>query len=369
MRKICLLLFALLSVFYADAEGIKSVTISVVPEKIYVNQRFRVEARLEILGNADPEHIRIAGMPDEHNAGVFIGQWELKDQVRTTDNASSMKLTRILLSAEAVATNALALSARPAAIVSMVSSFGFFSRSFTLRKAAPPLELEILPLPEPAPEGFSGAVGRFTLIGRVTPSNVFTGEVVKVSLTLSGDGEVNGVQSPTLVKPDANLFKIYAPREKTRSNGEISVEQEWIPLNRQAKTIGPASIVCFNPYEGRYQTLTAGPFELTFRADSELQAGKTIQVIEPEIEAPVPSSAVSALTDRIKQLAQDNLFELPVATQAKVAPSHQALSLQLIPAGAKVTLMERAGEWCRVMHLNRSGWVHLPKGEAADSKE
>lgn len=360
MKRFLPFLFALtLASGALGEEKLESFKLRMEPEKIYVNQKFRIMAEIVFSGVAAPEHIHISGMPDGRNGGVFISRWELKDQLRGEDLSTGKKTTRVTLQASAIATNSICINAKPAIVANMVSSLGFFSRSFTLRKFASPVQIDVLPLPEPIPEGFSGAVGKFKLSGSVNPESVVTGEVVTATLKLSGDGDVSAVVAPVFDKADPSRFKTYEQREKSRGDGEITVEQIWIPLNQAATAVGAASIICFNPYNDRYETLTAGPFDLTFRAEAEPQGERIVQVIDPVDEAPKAPAATSVLGGSIRVFAGDRLLKVEKSIQAHFAPSSSSMPLQLIPQGAEVLPVERVGEWVRVVYLNRSGWIRM----------
>ena len=70
----------------------------------------------------------------------------------------------------------------------------FFSRGQKTsdRVRSNSLQLDVQPLPQPAPEGFSGAVGQFELKSTLAPAQLKTGEPVTWTLTLSGTGNWPG---------------------------------------------------------------------------------------------------------------------------------------------------------------------------------
>jgi hypothetical protein len=127
--------------------------------------------------------------------------------------------------------------------------------------ASPPQRLTVRPLPAPAPAGFTGGVGRFTLTGAVEPLTVEVGEPVRWTLTLDGEGSwpfISGLP-PRSVSRD---FRAPLPPEVRRTSREgalfISTLAEsvvLVPTKPGPHVLGPVTMAYFDPTRGTYETL------------------------------------------------------------------------------------------------------------------
>lgn len=125
------------------------------------------------------------------------------------------------------------------------------------------IQVKVKPLPA-APDGFSGAVGRFDVQGGLSLDRVKANEAVSYRITVSGSGNLMLINAPT---PDfPNVFEVYDPQIddniKKGDNG-ISGSRtfEWvlIPRTQGKYTIPSMDFVFFDPSTGRYVTKTIAP--------------------------------------------------------------------------------------------------------------
>ena len=68
---------------------------------------------------------------------------------------------------------------------------------------APPRRVRIEPLPEWAPPGFGGAVGRLSLTASLSADQVAVGSSVRLSVRIAGDGNLESFAAPELPSDDA----------------------------------------------------------------------------------------------------------------------------------------------------------------------
>ena len=134
--------------------------------------------------------------------------------------------------------------------------------SVTARSNA--VQLDVRPLPQPAPAGFSGAVGQFTLESTLTPEHPKTGEPVTWTLTLSGTGNwPSGVALPARAVPSD--LRTLQPKQRSsfgdngRFSGEVSEDLVIVPNQPGELALAPVQFVYFNPESGRYETAEARP--------------------------------------------------------------------------------------------------------------
>lgn len=155
------------------------------------------------------------------------------------------------------------------------SGFTFFSRPTLEQRiiTAPASTLTVKPLPAPAPAGFSGAVGRFTLDSKVVPAAASVGEPVTWTLTFDGTGnwpDIAGLPARSVSKD----FRVVQPQAKrlnknnTLFDASISEDIVLIPTKPGTYTLGPVVFSVFNPVTGAYENLSTQPVTLVVAAAS-----------------------------------------------------------------------------------------------------
>lgn len=124
--------------------------------------------------------------------------------------------------------------------------------------------LDVKALPEPAPEGFTGSVGQFSLASKITPENPKVGEPITWTLTLAGNGNwPSGVAIPARAVP-ADL-RTLAPKQRAtfgdadRFSGSMTEDLVLVPSRAGDLAFPPVRFVFFNPDTERYETAAASP--------------------------------------------------------------------------------------------------------------
>ena len=143
---------------------------------------------------------------------------------------------------------------------------------------APSIIISARPLPEPVPEGFSGAVGDFSLTVLADKQNLRIGEPLSVKLTLTGTGSLLTLELPALHLPEN--FRQNPPdrtttlkKESSLSSGSItSTIIAWPQLEGDFH-IPSLSLVVFNPETRQYSTLLSKP--LAIRVTGAVQGAVT----------------------------------------------------------------------------------------------
>ncbi len=95
--------------------------------------------------------------------------------------------------------------------------FGGGSLTQTVRKSitAPSCMLEVMPLPTPKPESFTGAVGHFAISGSLTPQEIKANDAATLRLVVSGYGNMKLMSAPKVKFPQD--FELYDPKETDKS--------------------------------------------------------------------------------------------------------------------------------------------------------
>lgn len=162
------------------------------------------------------------------------------------------------------------------------------------------IKLLVKPLPEPVPPHFTGLVGVHQFDLTVGQSKLIVNEPLEVKLTVSGNGALENLEAPELIK--------HSGLEEFESNGDLKItdaEQatkvfDYTFLAKENLQI-PAKVVTlsyFDPNSGRYV-----PTQLNF---PEIIVAGTVaserrkENTKPEVEAPKTSKS---LPERARELA------------------------------------------------------------------
>ena len=120
------------------------------------------------------------------------------------------------------------------------------------------INVNVRPLPT-APDGFTGAVGRFDVTGGANINKVKANEAVSYRVTISGTGNLMLVNAPTPEFP--GIFEVYDPQitdniKKGENGVSGSRSYEWIliPRSKGHYTIPRLAFVFFDPSTGQYVT-------------------------------------------------------------------------------------------------------------------
>lgn len=147
------------------------------------------------------------------------------------------------------------------------SSFGpLLSSIEELHRSTNAVNLDIVPLP-PAPAGFGGAVGRLALEAKLDRDQVLQGDAATLTLSLSGDGNLQGLQDPVLTLPPG--LKQFPPQKDSaeHTNGtSIGGRRTWsyvlVPEKAGDFTIGAIEVTYFDPTSASYKVAAGPPLRL-----------------------------------------------------------------------------------------------------------
>lgn len=127
--------------------------------------------------------------------------------------------------------------------------------------------IDIKPLPQPQPDGFTGAVGDFKIDSRLVGNSFRTNDPATLIYTISGTGNIKYVKEPVIDFPTE--FEQYTPKSdidaSVRGNdvtGTMTVEYTFVPQSVGDFTIGSDKFVYFNPQTRDYVTLTTPSYPI-----------------------------------------------------------------------------------------------------------
>lgn len=166
----------------------------------------------------------------------------------------------------------------------------------------PPVEMLVRPLP-PAPPGFSGLLGRFTIAGEVSRPRLAVGESTTWKLTVSGSGNAALIGEPEL--PDLAAFKVYADKPQASLDrgddglsGRKTFSRALVPLTPGELTLPAISLTYFDPSSGTYRTASTEPIALAVAA----AAGREDLQLTEAVAPTTGKVAVKILADDIRPL-------------------------------------------------------------------
>ncbi len=314
-----------------------------VPERIYVGQPF--DLRLDIVADQNAEIS--AQLPSGINGDIdFAPPHPVAVKSRTNAEGVEEFVHTIAFRGVAAAPGANDIrNSRTTVSVTERKTTGFGSSMFTRSGVAPVSwkPFEILPLPtEGRPEGFSGAVGDFRLQMTIAPVAVAPGDIVKLTVSITGTGTL-GTAKPTLPKLPPELFKVY-PAEETepRGNALAAITASIVPLSTQSVEIAAATFDCFDAAGGTYRAIQSNPVRLIVR-ERKAEAVPAVRTLDLTGAKPVVESQPGGML------------------QLYLAPAETALKTFQVPDTEKTAVLEETpdGRWRRVKILSTgsTGWL------------
>ena len=158
----------------------------------------------------------------------------------------------------------------------------FFSRSYTnvpktLQTASVSFEAKSLP-EQGKPASFNGAVGDYSFKASVDRDELSTNEAFTLTMTVSGNGNIELVNLPAPVFPPD--FEVYDPKvtsqiDATGQGMSGTKKAEYLVIPRRAGNfnIAPVEFSYYNPSKGQYSILSAPGFNLKVNKGADDESG------------------------------------------------------------------------------------------------
>ena len=151
------------------------------------------------------------------------------------------------------------------------SIFGTISKPVekNLKVSSNKATIHILPLPEPKPASFTGAVGKFNVTTDLKPASGFkTYSAATYRYTIIGTGNIKYIKAPEVKFPDQ--FDVYDPKTDAHVNdaagdmsGKVIIDYTFIPQYAGEFEIPASEFSYFDPEAGKYETVTVPARHLT----------------------------------------------------------------------------------------------------------
>lgn len=120
--------------------------------------------------------------------------------------------------------------------------------------------VNILPLPEPRPATFTGAVGKFTAKTVLNNADLKTFKASVYSYIIEGTGNIKYIKAPEVGFPKE--FDVYDPKnnvstspESNDVSGTVKIDYTFIPQYAGDFTIPASVFTYFNPETGKYEDI------------------------------------------------------------------------------------------------------------------
>lgn len=138
----------------------------------------------------------------------------------------------------------------------------------SLRLTASPITLDVVPLPEPKPPGFRGAVGRFTAAASAERDTVQEDSSLRLTTAITGNGSLFSLSNLPLSLPESfsliDASTTHIPGSKTEPLSGSLEKTVTLKAEQQGTFIfSPLSFTAFDPESKTYTTVAANKLTLT----------------------------------------------------------------------------------------------------------
>lgn len=175
-----------------------------------------------------------------------------------------------------------------------------------------PIKITVKPLPEEGkPDNFSGMVGNYSFKADLDKTNLKVGEAMTMTLTIKGDGTPGTITDPKL--PEFGDFRAVPPEnnitKKVSGQKVITTKTTNIFLYPKKKgefTIPEISYSWFNPAKKKYETATAGPWNIVVEKGD---APTAEAIFQPQVAGNTPAGGPPVVQKQeIESLGSDIRF-------------------------------------------------------------
>ncbi len=152
-----------------------------------------------------------------------------------------------------------------------------------------PVTIDVKPLPEGKPLGFSNAVGSYSLNTKISTEKIKANEAITLTVEVSGTGNSKLIQNPEVVFP--TNFETYDPTinnnlqpENNGLTGSRTIEYLAIPRYEGKYNIPPIEFVYFDPKTKSYQTLKSPEYNLEIEKGDPSKASTSTYVNQQTVK-------------------------------------------------------------------------------------
>jgi hypothetical protein len=185
--------------------------------------------------------------------------------------------------------------------------FGTFGERIVISVKSDPVTLEIKPLPSNPPPNFSGAIGNFTMATEAKPTSVQVGDPITITSTISGRGNFDRMNGPTL--GDEQGWHKYPPSSKFKQDDDVGISgtktfEMVIAPNEKKNSVPPLTFCYFDPVKENYVTVRSDPVAI------QVQGGSAPAVATTSAPTSVTPAATNLSTNKTPPKPPDILYQL-----------------------------------------------------------
>ncbi len=143
---------------------------------------------------------------------------------------------------------------------------------------SPEVDVAVRDVPEEGrPSTYFGAIGRYRISADLMPQRVKVGDPMTLTLTVAGDGSLDGALAPDLASRSelADDFRVYEATEESRGGWRIYT-YGLRPTRTDITEFPSLELATFDVDSGRYVTLRTDPIPLTVEAAVVLSPGDIV---------------------------------------------------------------------------------------------
>ncbi|MBL8753661.1 MAG: BatD family protein [Planctomycetes bacterium] len=144
------------------------------------------------------------------------------------------------------------------------------------------------PLPAPAPEGFHGAVGTFTVEAVLASRPTAVGDAFTVEVVVRGSGDLAGL--PPLPTPRLPGFHVQGVAER-RGPDRTVFALDVLALRAGAVAVPPVPFVAFDPVRAAYEALATEALPIVVAAATAPLPERIARLVEADAAAEAKSSS------------------------------------------------------------------------------
>ncbi len=147
--------------------------------------------------------------------------------------------------------------------------------------ATRPVTINVKPLPDGAPAGFTGGVGNFNFSANLSTDEVKVNDAINLVVKISGTGNIPLLGEPKInFPPDHDVYEtsksIKISTSGNRVSGTVTYEFPIVARHAGNFRIAPVSFSWFDPTTGKYETVTTGEFNFTVEKGEGTEEGSQI---------------------------------------------------------------------------------------------
>lgn len=147
------------------------------------------------------------------------------------------------------------------------------------------LVVDVRALPSPAPAGFTGAVGSYSITSRLPSQKYLTNTAASIVYTVDGTGNVKYVKMPELNDIYPEAIEVYSPNVSTDASvgasevsGKAVFDYTFVPMETGGFHIPDVKFVYFDPASGSYKTSVAKGYDISVgRGEASEKSQKTLR--------------------------------------------------------------------------------------------